>query len=184
VLKGDMLPPSVADEQIDDLLRAIPDQPGMLERVVESLFALSSAPADAASPQPDASAAGDAAGLLPGLASWRDAAALSAAGVPMRADAEARAEVLDAIQQACLAHGAVPMQSALVRTLHYHCHRQGCKLVTNAAAQGWNSLLVPWQILVPAKSVLSRKRSTCRWVSRCQTRHRPQCGSSAPQQRA
>jgi len=38
VLKGDLLPPSVADEQVTDLLRAMPDNPGMYERIVDALF--------------------------------------------------------------------------------------------------------------------------------------------------
>lgn len=106
VLKGDFLPPSVADEQMTDLLRAIPEQPGMLERVVGSLFSLATAPQ-----QTQISG-----GAGPGNAAWRDAAALEAAGVPLAVDAEARALVVQAVSAACAAHGAVPMQSAEVRT--------------------------------------------------------------------
>ena len=38
VLKSDLLPASVADEQITDLLRAMPENPGMYERIIDALF--------------------------------------------------------------------------------------------------------------------------------------------------
>ena len=113
VLKGDYLPPSVADEQISDLLRAIPEQPGMLERITQGLFSLplpsSTQPVHAGA----AAAPGDPAANT-GLVVWRGASALAAAGVPAVGDDEARADVLDALRQACLVHGAVPMRSAEV----------------------------------------------------------------------
>jgi hypothetical protein len=53
--------------------------------------------------------------VLPSHAAWKDPGALAAAGMSLRADAEARDIVLDAIQQACASHGAVHMQSSVVR---------------------------------------------------------------------
>lgn len=42
VLQSNLLPPRVEDEQLKDLLRSLPDNPTAYERVVESLFTISS----------------------------------------------------------------------------------------------------------------------------------------------
>lgn len=102
-----MLPASVADEQINDLLRAIPDHPGMLERVVDSLFTIS-LPA-ASSPRSGAAAPRE---VL--SASWRTADATTA-GVPDVEGHDAAQGVVQSIQDVCAAHGVVPMHSRLVR---------------------------------------------------------------------
>lgn len=102
-----MLPASVADEQINDLLRAIPDHPGMLERVVDSLFTISlpsaGSPRGAAAPPRDGLSAG-----------WR-AADASMAGMPDVDGLDAVHDVVQSVQDVCAAHGVVPMHSRLVR---------------------------------------------------------------------
>ena len=113
VLKGDLLPASVADEQLADLLRAMPSQPGMLERVVDGLFQL--APSSGAAAAFGGAAAEGAAVAQDRYAAWRQPAALAAAGVPAARDGHARGAVVAAVQQACAAHGAVHMHSSLVR---------------------------------------------------------------------
>jgi len=40
LLRSDLLPPTVADEAVSDLLRSLPDAPDMLERVVDAIFSL------------------------------------------------------------------------------------------------------------------------------------------------
>ena len=48
VLRSELLPPQVLDEQVTDLLRSLPDNPATHDRVVEGIFSLSRGPADAA----------------------------------------------------------------------------------------------------------------------------------------
>jgi hypothetical protein len=112
VMKSDLLPPSVADEQINDLLRAIPEHPGMLERVIDSLFALSATPT---SPTNENGPPGQGqADSLPILAdSWRRAHPGSP-GMPELRDNPALSAVLASVHAICAVHGAVQMSSSLV----------------------------------------------------------------------
>ena len=51
LLRSDLLPPTVADEAVSDLLRSLPDAPDMLERVVDAIFSLPDGAAQSAQAQ-------------------------------------------------------------------------------------------------------------------------------------
>ncbi|KAK9831407.1 hypothetical protein WJX81_002476 [Elliptochloris bilobata] len=86
VLRSELLPPSVADEQLTDLLRSIPESPETAERVVDALFAL---PSDAGVPLDE----------------------LAGAPVAMPRQVEAREALVDVLRAVFASHGAVPMGS-------------------------------------------------------------------------
>jgi hypothetical protein len=44
VLRGELLPPTVGDQQLADLLRALPDNAETFERVVDAIFAMPAEP--------------------------------------------------------------------------------------------------------------------------------------------
>jgi hypothetical protein len=48
VLRSDLLPPLVEDEQLKDLVRSLPNNPSTYERVVEAIFSTSAASASSA----------------------------------------------------------------------------------------------------------------------------------------
>ena len=50
VLRSELLPPTLADEALADLLRSLPEAPDTLERVVDAIFAL---PEGANGPAPE-----------------------------------------------------------------------------------------------------------------------------------
>lgn len=108
-----MLPASVADEQLADILRALPENPGMYEKIVDALFAV-----------PDAGAAlmsaptehGQQIGLDPQLASSIVSSdSMTAAGIPVLTNPCVMLSMFRAVEKICETHGFVPMQSRLVR---------------------------------------------------------------------
>jgi hypothetical protein len=113
ILKSDLIPASVADEQITDLLRAMPEHPGMYERVVEALFASSSTmlPEEA---RAQIAVAGPLHAPLPDAASVQTNDTFTAAGAPRLEDALAQGTVVRAVRRICTLHGAVPMTSNAV----------------------------------------------------------------------
>jgi hypothetical protein len=100
----------VADEQINDLLRAIPEHPGMLERIIESLFALSASPSSPRARPRD----GSQADTLPALAASWGRANPKTPGMPELRDNQALSAVLNSIRAICAVHGAVQMSSLMV----------------------------------------------------------------------
>lgn len=63
VLRSDLLPPLVEDEQVADLVRSLPNNPNTYERVVEAIFACSPSaapglPQAGSGPPPDSAGAG------------------------------------------------------------------------------------------------------------------------------
>jgi hypothetical protein len=121
VLKCHLIPATATDEQVTDLLRAMPEHPGMYERVVDALFA---SPGGAGGGAATASAP-DGAGGLHTAADGADAlhtAQLSVsrdgmvpAGVPVAATSAHQLAIIHSVQRICHTHGCVPMESRVVR---------------------------------------------------------------------
>ena len=89
-LRSELIPPTVGDEQLTDLLRSLPDNPAAQDRILEALFA----------PQRSASeATGAGAGISAGCP------------VPGPQHPEARERVLSALRSSFSRHGAVSMSS-------------------------------------------------------------------------
>lgn len=89
-LRSELIPPTVGDEQLTDLLRSLPDNPAAQDRILEALFA----------PQrSESEATGAGAGISAGCPA------------PGPHHPEARERVLSALRSSFSRHGAVPMSS-------------------------------------------------------------------------
>lgn len=118
----------MADEQLTDILRALPYNPGMYEKIVDALFVV-----------PDAGAAllsapterGQQIGLEAQLASSIVSSdSMAAAGIPALINPSGILSMFRAVDKICKTHGFVPMQSRLVRfCLRYRCYRLKCGYV-------------------------------------------------------
>lgn len=113
VLKSHLLPASVADEQLADVIRALPDNPGMYEEIIDSVFAM----AEMSDPLSS-----------PGQLSWTgisgemvshfvSAESVAMAGFPEDTNPSVILSMFRAVQKVCRSHGVVPMQSRLVCSL-------------------------------------------------------------------
>ncbi|PSC69649.1 putative serine threonine-kinase GCN2 isoform B [Micractinium conductrix] len=91
VLRSELLPPQVLDEQLTDLLRCLPDNPAMHEKVLDAIFSLPRAVGDAGT-----------GGAV---------AALEAPGAPLPVQMAAREHVVSVLREAFQRHGAVGMCS-------------------------------------------------------------------------
>ncbi len=79
VLRSELLPPSVGDEQLADLLRSLPDNPAAYDRVLDALFAMQPAHAPAPEELPGAPVPLQVRGQMqPNLARWSVGSAESA----------------------------------------------------------------------------------------------------------
>lgn len=112
VLKSHLLPASVADEQVTDILRALPDNPGMYEKVVDALFAIPDASENRSEPSQEcAEPLAFQAGLGSGIVSSES---MTAAGIPAPGNPAVLLSMFRAVEKTCTTHGFVPMQSRLV----------------------------------------------------------------------
>lgn len=114
VLKSHLIPATATDEQVTDLLRAMPEHPGMFYRLVDALFAESSS-----SPVDDSS------GTVRGP-SERDGKpiaqlsvndGITAAGVPVTGNSAVQLSIMRCVERVCSAHSCLQMQSRVVRDL-------------------------------------------------------------------
>jgi len=92
-LRSELLPPTVGDEQLTDLLRSLPDNPAAFDRVVEALFA----------PQRPGEA---------GALTRSDPPGTPVTATTTAQDPESRERALSTLRAGFLRHGAVAMCSA------------------------------------------------------------------------
>jgi len=93
-LRSELIPPTVGDEQLTDLLRSLPDNPAALDRILEALFT-----PQRSAPEIDTST------LLTGPGTLAGAPVIGAQ------HPEARERVLNALRASFNRHGAVSMSS-------------------------------------------------------------------------
>uniref|UniRef100_A0A061SEW0 Eukaryotic translation initiation factor 2-alpha kinase 4 n=1 Tax=Tetraselmis sp. GSL018 TaxID=582737 RepID=A0A061SEW0_9CHLO len=111
VLRSDLLPPRVGDEQLKDLLRSLPNNPIAHERTIEAIFEISAA-------APPVSGFGQS---LPGTP------------VSEKASASAHKAVTGAVKSVFESHGAVAMSSGLVGPAYPSMPRQAPRLLARSA---------------------------------------------------
>jgi hypothetical protein len=140
VLQSDLLPPRVEDEQLKDLLRSLPDNPIAYERVVDSLFIISSskersqglpglpritsttpaAAATAASNETNPAAAGVdglvGSGLLTSQQCILPLSELP--GAPLDCHLDVEEAVCRVVKEVCSVHGALQMSSTSLGLSH------------------------------------------------------------------
>jgi hypothetical protein len=98
-----MIPATATDDQVTDLLRAMPEHPGMYYRLVDALFAESGS-----------------SGLEESTGGGRRATQLSvnddaaAAGVPLASASAVQLSIIRCVERVCNAHGCLQMQSRVV----------------------------------------------------------------------
>lgn len=97
VLRSELLPPTVGEEQLEDMLRSLPDNPGAHTRVLDRLFAMGSGVEGGT-------------GVL-GAGPGGDPQQAAGQPMPERHPPEIKQKVLTALQGAFTRHGAVPMNS-------------------------------------------------------------------------
>ncbi|KAL6780346.1 hypothetical protein ACKKBF_B13520 [Auxenochlorella protothecoides x Auxenochlorella symbiontica] len=105
VLASELLPPSVGDEELADLLRSLPDNPAAHQRVVDAVFGLAAGQGGAAAAA--AAAAGGAGGGGDGAAPG-----LETPGTPLPIDMNAWAEVTSTLAATFALSGAVCQTSS------------------------------------------------------------------------
>lgn len=112
MLNSHLLPASVADEQLTDILRALPESPGMYEKIVDALFAVPDA-SDTLSSTPGEGGEhiGFGAHQAPIVVSSES---MSAATIPSLSNPALILSMFRAVENVCSTHGFVPMQSRLV----------------------------------------------------------------------
>lgn len=113
VLKSHLLPASVADEQLIDILRALPENPGMYEKIVDSLFAIPNT-AENLPTAPECYKQVDYAAHLG--SNVVSSESMASAGVPVHINPAVILSLVSAVEKTCMIHGFVPMQSRLVRS--------------------------------------------------------------------
>jgi hypothetical protein len=141
VLQSDLLPPRVEDEQLKDLLRSLPDNPIAYERVVDSLFNISSSkersqglpglprststPAAAAAATAACNEANPAAAGVDGLVgsglltSQQCMLPLSELpGAPLDCHLDVEEAVCRVVKEVCSVHGALQMSSTSLGLSH------------------------------------------------------------------
>jgi hypothetical protein len=170
VLQSDLLPPRVEDEQLKDLLRSLPDNPIAYERVIDSLFSISSSkersqglpglPRSTSSPAAGAGAANEAAaagvdglvgsGLLTSQQCMLPLSELP--GAPLDCHLDVEDAVCRVLREVCSVHGAVQMSSTSLGLSHMALPKvrvQFCQHTLDFTLNGvgWdaNSLALRWQ---------------------------------------
>jgi hypothetical protein len=184
VLQSDLLPPRVEDEQLKDLLRSLPDNPIAYERVVDSLFTISSSKeraqglpglprstssaAAAAGSEAAAAAAAAAAGGVDGLVgsglltSQQCMLPLSELpGAPLDCHLDVEEVVCRVVREVCSVHGAVQMSSTSLGLSHVALPKVRWMAAAAAAvfAHGWCVVLL--------FSVRRQVGSTHCWLGTC-----------------
>eukprot|EP00798_Chlamydomonas_sp_ICE-L_P001600 gene1601-32989_t len=155
VLRSDVLPPRVGDEQLQDLLRSLPDNAETYERVVDAIFMLnnrsktgggmgsvggpSAAPHAGPAWRPLGGAGG---GSRLGGASDKGGGAFTSVpaglrvdqdhipGMPQSVAVSLRERVLKSVKQAFGSHGAVPMTSSQVGFTHAHLPADAARMLS------------------------------------------------------
>jgi hypothetical protein len=150
VLQSDLLPPRVEDEQLKDLLRSLPDNPIAYERVVDSLFNISSSkerlqglpglprstsatPAAATAAPNDAAAAAGVDGLVGSglLMSQQCMLPLSELpGAPLDCHLDVEEAVCRVVKEVCSVHGALQMSSTSLGLSHMALPKVGRNMYT------------------------------------------------------
>lgn len=111
VLKSHMIPATATDEQVSDLLRAMPEHPGMYNKIVDALFAESGS-----------SGVDDPTGVVTrssdgGLKPEAEVSAnidIAAAGVPVAGHSAVQLSIMRCVERVCSAHSCLQMQSRVV----------------------------------------------------------------------
>lgn len=126
VLQSELLPPRLEDEQLKDLLRSLPDNAAAYERVVDSLFSISSSKErsqglPSLNAAANAAAAAGADGLVGSglLSSQQCSLPLSELpGAPLECHLELEEGVCRVVREVCSVHGAVQMSSTSLGLSH------------------------------------------------------------------
>jgi hypothetical protein len=103
VLKSHLIPATATDEQVTDLLRAMPEHPGMFYRLVDALFAESGS-----------SGLEDPSGAVTRVAQLSVISDITAAGVPLTSNSSVQLSIMRCVERVCNAHSCLQMQSRVV----------------------------------------------------------------------
>lgn len=106
-----MLPATATDEQVTDLLRAMPEHPDVFYRLVGALFTESSSPATDESSGGTKGPAGADKKPVPHLSVSSD---ITAAGVPLSSTSATQLAIMHCVERVCSAHSCLQMQSRVV----------------------------------------------------------------------
>lgn len=129
VLKSHMIPATATDEQVTDLLRAMPEHPGMYERIVDALFAESSS---SGIDEPPGGVRGSSDGDVKPIAQLSVNSDITAAGVPVASNSAVQLSIMRCVERVCSAHSCLQMQSRVVRCYCCCCLLIDCSFVTAA----------------------------------------------------
>eukprot|EP00892_Ulva_mutabilis_P002759 jgi/Ulvmu1/12484/UM009_0137.1 len=133
VLKSHLLPASVADEQVTDILRALPDNPGMYEKIVDALFAV---PGISDHQSESAGDFGEQLAVRAQLgSSIVSSESMAAAGAPAPGNPALILSMFRAVEKICTTHGFVPMQSWLIGTCNGAAGARTVRLLSTAGQQ-------------------------------------------------
>jgi hypothetical protein len=106
-----MLPATATDEQVTDLIRAMPEHPGMYYRLVDALFAESGSHGMDDASAGASGAGGSSANQTAQLTVNGD---ITAAGVPMAGSSAVQLSIMRCVERVCSAHSCLQMQSRVV----------------------------------------------------------------------
>jgi hypothetical protein len=164
VLTSDLLPPRLEDEQLKDLLRSLPDNEIACERVVDSLFSISTSrepQATGLGPSPSkASSGGSSAGAAAaaaravqsvtparaavGVDGLRGAGLLSSQqgplplgelpGAPLDAHLDKEEDVVKVVKDVAVLHGALQTSSAMIGLSHLGLPRDAARFLAPSGA--------------------------------------------------
>ncbi|KAI8469455.1 MAG: hypothetical protein J3K34DRAFT_459347 [Monoraphidium minutum] len=135
VLRSELLPPVVEDEQLKDLVRSLPANPAAYERVVDAIFS-TAASAPPAAPGGDDGGEGGGGGAGGGGGSGMGPMGLGELpGAPLNVHVSVRDAVARVVHDVFRSHSAVPVASNVVGIAHAGLPRDAVRLLAPSGAQ-------------------------------------------------